>query len=392
MDVARYTQELYWHLNPKKIIDKIYIPLSSKLYTLTEGGKRMPPIAPNFFDADLFGDDFYNSDMFEFFEVSNMEGWQKSSDNSSILMISDIDRFKQLLANDHPIASFLYGKELLDMNHNKSQFALYDFLHMTNRHTKNFPEIIESSKNILRKIKPELETKNKMYLFGSGPSVSSAFEFDFSDGTTVICNSTIADDELINHIKPNFIACIDMLLHAGCSKYASAYRKKLIDVMEKHHSYLLTRTAFYDIMKQDLPNYLSDRIISIPEHPPWIPYNIDLNNKLYAIDTGNVLTMTMLPFAASFAKEINVIGMDGKAPDDEEFLWHYYKTDTLKPYMKHIAAAYPAYYYRDNTSYIASHERNLENIINVITNQGIEVKSLTKSYLAAFADKYVSTI
>lgn len=389
MDVARYMQELYWHLKPKKVIDKIYIPLSSRLYTLTDGGKKMPPITPNFFDASLFGNDFYNSEIFEFFDGSIFDEWEKRTERSQVVMNHSLENFKNAIASDNAVIPLLYGKEFINIGANENQFALYELLHIINRHSKTFPEVIQISKNIIKEIKPELTAKNKMYLFGSGPSISKAFEFDFSDGTTIVCNSTIADDNLINHIKPNFIACIDMILHIGCSKYASAYRNKLIEVMEKHNSYLITRLAFYDYLKASLPNNLISRIIAVPEYGNWLlPYNTDLCSKLYVADTGNVLTFAMLPFAATFAKEINVLGMDGKAPDDEEPLWNYYATDTLKPYMKHIGAAYPAYYYRDNTSYIKNHEKRLEDLTNIISNNGVKIKSLAKSYIPAFARFY----
>ena len=68
---------------------------------------------------------------------------------------------------------------------------------------------------------------DKVFLFGTGPSINSVMDNDYSNYTTIICNSIVKDNKFLQRIRPNAITFIDSVFHFGVSKYCEQF---IVDV------------------------------------------------------------------------------------------------------------------------------------------------------------------
>src|SRR5690606_128006 len=60
-------------------------------------------------------------------------------------------------------------------------------------------------------------------VFGTGPSLEAAHEYNFDDTLTIICNSIVQNHELMRHLKPMVVTAGDAVSHFGVSEYAARF-------------------------------------------------------------------------------------------------------------------------------------------------------------------------
>src|SRR5213076_14180 len=97
------------------------------------------------------------------------------------------------------------------------RFATLLFDHM---HPGEKAAMRADSKERLLRASLDLQGLDRAYVFGTGPSLARATEFDFSHGVRIVCNSIVRNPELLAHIRPHFIAASDFVFHFGPSRYA----------------------------------------------------------------------------------------------------------------------------------------------------------------------------
>jgi hypothetical protein len=156
----------------------------------------------------------------------------------------------------------------------------------------------------------------RAYVFGTGPSVETAYNYDFSDGYRIICNTLVKNDSLMEHIKPHFIVAADGIYHFGISKYAASFRRDLERTIRKHSCMLLMPETYYENFIFHYP-HLKESIITVSYERKSI--NIDMIKDLSIKPMGNVLTQLLLPLGSSLANDIRFLGFDGRKPDDKHF-------------------------------------------------------------------------
>jgi glycosyltransferase involved in cell wall biosynthesis len=164
--------------------------------------------------------------------------------------------------------------------------------------------------------------KTSSAVFGTGPSIDKAFDFDFRDCMTVACNSIVANEALLNHIQPAFICAGDAVSHFGVSAYAQTFRKDLIRVLKERDIFLFTSAAIGYLLIQKHPE-IRDHVILCEQRLTGL--NADLENIWSLPRFDSTLNIHMLPIAATFSDTVYLLGLDGRDPDpkkNEDFWAH----------------------------------------------------------------------
>jgi FkbM family methyltransferase len=170
------------------------------------------------------------------------------------------------------------------------------------------------------------EGKEAAAVFGTGPSIEKAFDYDFSKCATIVCNTIVADDELLDHVKPAFICAGDVVSHFGVSRYAERFRTDLVRVLRTRDILFFTSAPFGYLLAAKFPD-IADKIIFCEQRHNGA--NTDLESVWALPKLDSTLNIHMLPIASTFAKAIFVLGCDGKNPDaskNEDFWAHSPRT------------------------------------------------------------------
>lgn len=162
---------------------------------------------------------------------------------------------------------------------------------------------------------------NRACVFGTGPSLEDAKNFNFKDCLTVVCNTIIQSNALLEHIQPDFITAGDVVSHFGVSKYAFQFRNDLIRQLKNRDMWFITTARFGYLFITNHPEIanktiLIDQTLGGP--------NFDLIKMFGLPYLDSTLNIHMLPIAATFVKEIYLLGVDGKSKNrsNEDFWAH----------------------------------------------------------------------
>jgi hypothetical protein len=160
-------------------------------------------------------------------------------------------------------------------------------------------------------------------VFGTGPSLDTACEFDWDGTLCIVCNSIVQNRDLLDHIRPKFITAGDVVSHFGISLYADGFRRDLIEsLMER--DVLFVTTAPFGLLLVDHYPAVRDRVILFTQKDIGVS-NFDLLSDPFLPVLDSTLNIHMLPLAATFCDTIGILGCDGKDPDaskNEDFWAH----------------------------------------------------------------------
>jgi hypothetical protein len=245
---------------------------------------------------------------------------------------------------------------------------------------KKMESILELSKRNFEGLKKRAKKFRKSYVFGTGPSVSRATKFDFSDGFRIVTNTMINDRKLMEHIKPHAIVFGDFVYHAGPASYAAKFRKQLIRTFD-NIDFGLVR---FDVMPLFLARYpeLEKKLVGLPMKffcRPHIP-----TRKSYFVKfANNSLIAYMLPVASAVACEICILGCDGRKPGDK-FFWSHAKTAHYDSMTQTLVDTHPSVF-RDNDfhAYYRIYCRDAERFMSYWESRGKRYFSLTPSSIPA---------
>ncbi len=161
--------------------------------------------------------------------------------------------------------------------------------------------------------------RERAWVFGTGPSLHKAFEHDFSDGLRIVCNSIVASPKLLDHIRPHFLAAADVVSHFGVSLYAARFREELCQALAGGELRCVTTHALGTLLLAHHPE-LRDKIVTLGYRGSETSNDLLADFRAPAMES--VLNSFMLPLAATFAREVVLVGCDGKSSsDDNEDFW-----------------------------------------------------------------------
>ena len=171
----------------------------------------------------------------------------------------------------------------------------------------------------------EREKKNgnsAAVVFGTGPSLQKAYEYDYDKCLTIVCNTIIQNKGLMDCIRPTFVTAGDAVSHYGVSKYAARFREDLVNALETNPDlYYLGTATFGFILHVHYP-YLKGRILLIEQNQADPNYSLIANFSAPKLDS--TMNIHMLPLAATFHDDIYILGCDGKTDkgENEDFWPH----------------------------------------------------------------------
>tara|TARA_R110002110_G_scaffold403866_1_gene621835 strand:+ start:2146 stop:9000 length:6855 start_codon:yes stop_codon:yes gene_type:complete len=245
--------------------------------------------------------------------------------------------------------------------------------------------LAEENRHRFEEFKSSLSPKRRAYVFGTGPSLSGfAASHDFSDGHCIVSNSMVKNADLLAQLKPVAIVAADPIFHAGCSRYAGAFRTELIQALRTHACYFITSLRDYNVFHAFLPEDLRSRLIGVP-FDGKAPFNPDLSKNFSVQPLANILTLLLFPVAGTITGEICVVGCDGRPLDQNTYFWGHDKSTQFNDEMENIKLVHPAFFAVDYDDYYSEHCKNVALAVDALENLDKTVQSLTPSYIPALA-------
>ncbi len=225
--------------------------------------------------------------------------------------------------------------------------------------------------------------------FGNGPSLAKVVEARRDPGPTLraVCNSTIADEAALDHLKPELMFCGDPIQHCGASLYAGRFRQDLARAMTAPDRVLFTQLGYVPYFREVIGPEASDRVIGIG-NDRRAGFNIDLTAEYITAATANIFTMLVLPVAFTISKNVDIYGCDGMPFAAATKPWSHANEDDYMGKMAVTHRVHPGFWQRNYEEEFWSYCRDMEEILSAGEAAGIKVAARTPSYVPALAKRY----
>lgn len=225
---------------------------------------------------------------------------------------------------------------------------------------------------------------DKVYLFGTGPSLANAMSRDWSDGIRIVCNTIVRDPELWHHIKPNAITAGDALYHFGYTDFACAFRRDLLKrLRESPEVVFIYPEYFHSRVVADL-DIDARRLVPIETGQETAVHEC-VSKRFELPALGNVLNKLLLPVGCDVSRNVKLWGFDGRAPDAKLF-WANSAKHAYPELMDTLQAAHPAFFDHfvpkaDPEQYVRSvHGDVLEYCLSEAERAGFNIEMLHATY------------
>lgn len=303
--------------------------------------------------------------------------------NADLILYTDA----KVILTSNPLK--LYKTDILDKNYFSTveggllQSGFYKTLSIKEKQKiegisiKNFENLIELNKH-----------KNKAYCFVTGPSFDNYKKFKYEKNSLkVICNSTVKNDEFLEYIDgPDVLTFADPVFHFSPSEYSALFRDEVIKVYNKYKPFIIVPEYTVGLLLAHYPE-LKDRIIGM-KHKKG-EFNFPTSDKFWIKGSANILTLYMLPIASSISDEINIIGADGRDPN-EKYFWKHSSSAQFDDLMQTVFETHPSFFRdRDYKDYYEEHCNFLENLIKFGESKGKKYYSLTGSFIPALKQRFL---
>jgi len=225
-------------------------------------------------------------------------------------------------------------------------------------------------------------------VFGTGPSLSAAYDFDFSNTLCIVCNSIVQDERLLDHIQPRFICAGDVVSHFGVSAYAHRFRADLVRALLNRDLHLLTTAPYGFLLLQHYPE-IAHKVFLVEHGPDGPVFDLRATYALPRLDS--TLNIHMLPLAATFSKTVWLLGCDGKAPaGDREDFWAHAARAQYHDLVDSSHACHPTFDVHRQLGTYERYKRSVSTTLREGERQGIVYRSLRPSFIPGIAERVVS--
>lgn len=228
-------------------------------------------------------------------------------------------------------------------------------------------------------------------VFGNGPSLGYVVRngIQLEDGVQAICNSTIGDQDALDHLKPELMFCGDPVQHCGVSSYAGRFRQELASALEDENRVVFTQLGYVPYFRAVTPVAHHNRIIGIGnDRRP--DFNLDLTTEYLTAATANIFTMLVLPVAFTVSKSVDIYGCDGMPFSAATKPWSHKDEDDYSSRMSVTHRVHKGFWNRNYEEEYWSYSRDLQEILNMAEAQRRTVRVRTPSFVPALAKRFIS--
>lgn len=245
-------------------------------------------------------------------------------------------------------------------------------------------EMPKASGEALRsKIRRLRETIGQSVLVGTGPSGRKVLDFDVTDRIAIVCNTIFLDQELMNHLRPEFLVFSDPAYHLGPSEYSKEFRNQLVTAAELFPEFdVVTLRKHHEPLAKMVPS-LTNRIYSVEQGGSRkSSLNLDLDIAPIVRPYPNILTLLMLPLAASLSRSIELFGFDGRKKTDAMY-WSHGTSVQLNDLLASHQTFHSGFHSIQFQDYFTEHSEQLEEVLSAVERKGLVVTSMTPSTIPA---------
>jgi len=234
----------------------------------------------------------------------------------------------------------------------------------------------------------KLHERGRACVFGTGPSLETAYEFDFSGCVNIVCNSIVQNEGLLNHIKPDFICAGDVISHLGVSKYAEAFREDLVREIIARQIKFVTTANFGYLITLRYPE-IKDNCILINQSTEDPIRSLVETFCLPRLDS--TLNIHMLPLANTYASKVFILGCDGKTPNrDNEDFWAHATGSQYNDLVESGHKCHPTFdIHRRRTTYNRYKDSTLQSITKSEEEFGKQYFTLKPSYIEGLSHRTI---
>ncbi len=282
------------------------------------------------------------------------------------------------------------GKRPLIIDHARFQFASSAWLKATSNNGEGTAEQLREARARFAAIAKACTAK-RAFLFGTGPSFDKVDLAALPPGLRIATNSMVANPDVLEQLKPDIIVASDPIFHAGPSRYAYEFRHKLVSAIERYDAKFIFPMRDVGVYTAHLPAHIQHQLIPVPLTSPG-QINYRMSESLSTATTGNVMTLLLLPVAASLTKELVLGGFDGRSLEANDYFWQHSSTVQINSEMASIQQAHPAFFAIDYDDYYLTHIDVVRRYLDTLETNGYRICCLTDSHVPALKSRFDSDL
>lgn len=223
-------------------------------------------------------------------------------------------------------------------------------------------------------------------LLGTGPTIDNLSVENLSKYCVIACNSIVKSRELMDKFQPDIVVFTDPIFHAGWSDYAKEFREALTERFTERPFWMICNARDQYVFRGSLPKGMIERLIAVPQLDTH-KFNNDIQRNFWVRSSNNVLTLMMLPVAASLSQEISLAGFDGRPLDANDYFWTHGAKAQFQDKLTSIKADHPAFFNISYDDYYGDFVADCEGIFKSLERAGAQIKALSPSHNPALVKR-----
>jgi hypothetical protein len=280
------------------------------------------------------------------------------------------------------------AKKLVNVDRHKNQFdgwAWGDFLTEL-QPLQKLANQREAAKNKFLQYCESLPRFSKAYVFGTGPSLEQAYDYDLSDGYRIVCNTIVKNQPLLEHIQPHFLVAADAIYHFGNNLHACQFRRDLSASLHRDNFMFIMPERFYPLIEEHHPDL---RKYTLPVREDVRGIFLDMRKEFAYTSQHNILNALLLPLASTLAEQIFLLGFDGRNANDQLF-WKNSAASSYPELKPSIMRAHPGFFDKmDYREYARWQSAGAEKIMELGESKGKQYVCLNETTIPALQARQI---
>jgi hypothetical protein len=248
----------------------------------------------------------------------------------------------------------------------------------------------DRSRDVYEELEHRSEERDTSYVFATGPSLDRAFEREFpEDALSIICNSIVRNDDLLEHLQPDVLTFGDPVFHFGPSRYAVKFREDAVRAIREYDLVAVVPEQYRELLVGHYPD-LVDRLVGLRYANDDV-IRFPTADSLEVMGTANVMTLLMLPVASALTDRVRIVGADGRK-EDESYFWEHSEVGQYDDELMNTAFETHPAFFRDRVygDYYQEHVETLTEMIEYGERRGVAYESVTPSYVPCLDQRTVA--